>query len=209
MTADALTLARRAARVSCHKFPRRCPARLYQSTSTATIPALHPPHPFPAIVRAATHNSPAIRNLCAPWARTWEPVRTGRAAFAALEAMPLTLRSLSRTVPVGVNTWTETVSRRSLPSLVGAAQVGFRRGVRAGRVSAMADTSAEKKLSGAGTLKSLASVRTNFALKAADGEAVMRVDHEEVVEASEEFRQRALVSSRAQVRLRIGWHGIV
>lgn len=68
-----------------------------------------------------------------------------------------------------------------------------------GRIVSMADKGEAK-------LSSLASVRANFALKAMDGDAVLSVDHDEIVDAGDEFRQRALVASRAQVRRPIGSH---
>jgi hypothetical protein len=97
--------------------------------------------------------------------------------------MPLALRSLSRPLS------------RPRPHL-GRARSNTNS---FGRIVSMADK-------GEARLSSLASVRANFALKAMDGDAVLSVDHDEIVDAGDEFRQRALVASRAQVRRPIGSH---
>lgn len=55
-------------------------------------------------------------------------------------------------------------------------------------------------------LSTLASVRPNFKLSAADVGGFVSDPAEELVAPSEAFRQRALVASRAQVRLLIASH---
>lgn len=111
--------------------------------------------------------------------------------------MPLALRSLA---PV-LHNWTETVGRSSRGGVFrgarGVSQVGFRRFVHPGRVLTTMTMSAGNGTTG----------RANSAINAANGEGAVSVEPEEdIVEASEAFRARALVSSRAQVRFHGGCH---
>lgn len=111
------------------------------------------------------------------------------------KAMPLALRSLSRPRPAPLS-WPPPAPLPSIARL-GRARSNTTTTTTSGRIVSMVDKGEAK-------LSSLASVRANFALKAMDGDSVLSVDHhDEIVDAGDEFRQRALVASRAQVRRHI------